>query len=88
MFNLLNGFSVAHDYRGSDKKCANCDYGRSDADLQMYPFKQSLPGNVTALQIVESMVQGMYEIGKNFIRVCVSVQAITFKLLGTSFSVK
>ena len=26
----------------------------------MYPFKQSLPGNVTVLQMVESMVQGMY----------------------------
>ena len=64
VFNLLNGFSVAHDYRGSDKKCSNCDYGKSDTDLPMYPFKQSLPGNVTALQMVESMVQGMYPFKK------------------------
>ena len=60
---LRDGIEVLHDGQTLEKKCSNCSFGKSDSDLPMFPLRVSMSGNVTALQIVESIVGGKLCLG-------------------------
>ena len=68
---------MAHDGKSPEKKCCNCNFGKSDSDLQMYPFKLAMPGNVTVLQMVESIING--KISLKMAYMCIEVNLILYE---------
>ncbi len=53
---------MKHDAKVSEKRCANCDFGKDDLQMQMYSFKMNVVGSTSLLQIVEAMIGGKGEV--------------------------
>ncbi len=57
---------MKHDAKVSEKRCANCDFGKDDLQMQMYSFKMNVVGSTSLLQIVEAMIGSKDEIYYHF----------------------